>query len=92
MKLRGMVFLLAALGLTSMACGPSDISTSPPAKQSPDAITSGTASKSVVIPVNQKIEQKGITVEVTEVTLTGQEVTVSYRYDCGPNQLEPMQP
>jgi hypothetical protein len=46
----------------------------------------------VVIPVNQQVEQEGITVGVTEVTLTGKEVTVGYWLDCGPHRLEPTKP
>lgn len=92
MKLSGIVFLLAVLGLTSMACGPRATLTPAPSTGSTVKVSNPGPAGPVVIPVNQQIEQEGITVGVTEVTLTGLETTVDYWRDCGPHHLEPKHP
>jgi hypothetical protein len=86
------ILLLTVLGLFSLGCGPSATPTPEPVPATPIQTPTPDPAEAVVIPVNQQIEQEGITVGVTEVTLTGQGVTVNFWRDCGPHHLEPMQP
>ena len=53
------------------------------AAATPGSIGNGSTG-TTVIPVNQEIERDGITVGVTNVTLSGEETLVSYWYDCLP--------
>ena len=92
MKLSSIVFLLAVLGLMSISCGLSATSPSSPTIGATVKASNPGPAEPVVIPVNQQIEQEGITVGVTEVTLTGEEITVGYWRDCGPHHLEPTTP
>jgi hypothetical protein len=86
------ILLLTVLGMLSIACGPAATATPEPTTGTPIQAADPGPAEPVVIPVNQQIEQEGITVGITEVTLTGQEVTVNYWRDCGPHHLEPTQP